>query len=49
MSRRAAAHRNPDDPPVPEIGDEFSAGRALVDLGERLPRARRAGRAGRAR
>ncbi|MBY8876264.1 dsRBD fold-containing protein [Actinacidiphila acidipaludis] len=33
---RTAAHRNPDDPPVPEIGDEYAAGRALLALGRQL-------------
>lgn len=33
------AHRNPHDPPVPEIGDEYAAGRALLDLGKQLLRA----------
>lgn len=32
------AHRNPADPDVPEIGDELAAGRALIDLGNRLVR-----------
>jgi hypothetical protein len=36
---RAAAHRKPGDPPVPEIGDEYAAGRALIDLGHQLLRA----------
>lgn len=30
------AHRNPGDPPVPEIGDELAVGRALIDLGSQL-------------
>ncbi|MCD0485963.1 DUF1876 domain-containing protein [Streptacidiphilus sp. ASG 303] len=30
------ARRSPRDPQVPEIGDEFAVGRALVDLGHRL-------------
>lgn len=30
------ARRNPHDPPVPEIGDEYAAGRALLDLGRQL-------------
>lgn len=33
---RATAHRNPGDPPVPEIGDEYAAGRALLALGHQL-------------
>ncbi|SEG81208.1 protein of unknown function [Actinacidiphila yanglinensis] len=33
---RTTAHRNPHDPPAPEIGDEYAAGRALLDLGKRL-------------
>ncbi|GHC34595.1 DUF1876 domain-containing protein [Streptomyces cinnamoneus] len=31
-----AARRAPGDENVPEIGDEFAAGRALRDLGSRL-------------
>jgi hypothetical protein len=34
-----SAHRNPLDAEVPQIGDEFAAGRALVELGHRLLRA----------
>ncbi|GAA2899165.1 DUF1876 domain-containing protein [Streptosporangium fragile] len=30
------AHRNPSDEPVPEIGDELAAARALTDLANRL-------------
>lgn len=30
------AHRNPDDPPAPEIGDELAVCRALEDLAARL-------------
>ncbi|ETK32328.1 DUF1876 domain-containing protein [Microbispora corallina] len=30
------ARRNPADRPVPEIGDELAAGRALADLGAKL-------------
>jgi hypothetical protein len=30
------ARRNPPDRPVPEIGDELAAGRALADLAHRL-------------
>lgn len=33
------AHRNPHDPPDPAIGDEYAAGRALLDLGKQLLRA----------
>jgi hypothetical protein len=33
-----SAHRNPNDPPVPDIGDEYAAGRALLDLGKQLLR-----------
>jgi hypothetical protein len=36
---RTTAHRNPHDPPVPEIGDEYAAGRALLELGRQLLRA----------
>ncbi|GAA2906891.1 hypothetical protein GCM10010517_73180 [Streptosporangium fragile] len=32
----AHARRNPSDRPVPEIGDELAAGRALADLAARL-------------
>ncbi|MEV7179030.1 dsRBD fold-containing protein [Kitasatospora sp. NPDC093679] len=39
LESRTDAHRNPHDPPVPEIGDEYAAGRALVDLGHQLLRA----------
>jgi hypothetical protein len=39
LSSRATARRNPHDPPVPEIGDEYAAGRALLDLGKQLLRA----------
>lgn len=39
LRSRATAHRGPNDPSVPEIGDEFAAGRALVDLGHQLLRA----------
>ncbi|MCW2878485.1 MAG: hypothetical protein JWQ95_2585 [Sphaerisporangium sp.] len=30
------ARRNPVDRPVPEIGDELAAGRALADLADKL-------------
>jgi hypothetical protein len=30
------ARRNPSDRPVPEIGDELAAGRALMDLAAKL-------------
>ncbi|MFD3921972.1 dsRBD fold-containing protein [Streptomyces sp. NPDC058595] len=33
---RTTARRNPRDRPVPEIGDEYAAGRALLELGQRL-------------
>ncbi|KIQ65919.1 hypothetical protein TR51_10530 [Kitasatospora griseola] len=39
LESRTEAHRNPRDPSVPEIGDEYAAGRALVDLGHQLLRA----------
>jgi hypothetical protein len=32
----AHARRNPDDPPVPGIGDELAVGRALAKLGAKL-------------
>lgn len=33
---RTSAHRNPHDRAVPEIGDEYAAGRALLALGRQL-------------
>ncbi|MER5352147.1 dsRBD fold-containing protein [Kitasatospora sp. NPDC002551] len=36
LHSRTEAHRNPQDPPVPEIGDEYAAARALIDLGQQL-------------
>ena len=36
LTGHGAAHRNPADPDVPEIGDELAAGRALRDLGRQL-------------
>jgi hypothetical protein len=39
LESRTVAQRSPNDTPVPEIGDEFAAGRALVDLGHQLLRA----------
>ncbi|MEV6164920.1 dsRBD fold-containing protein [Streptomyces sp. NPDC052052] len=39
LQSRTSAHRNPHDAPVPEIGDEYAAGRALIDLGNQLLRA----------
>jgi hypothetical protein len=39
LESRTVARRSPNDAPVPEIGDEFAAGRALVDLGHQLLRA----------
>ncbi|MGW6914196.1 dsRBD fold-containing protein [Kitasatospora sp. NPDC054939] len=39
LETRTAANRSPNDPPVPEIGDEYAAGRALVELGHQLLRA----------
>ncbi|MER7673996.1 dsRBD fold-containing protein [Kitasatospora sp. NPDC096128] len=41
LETRTTAHRNPHDPAVPEIGDEYAAARALIDLGQRLLRAGR--------
>ncbi|MGY5032672.1 dsRBD fold-containing protein [Streptomyces sp. 900116325] len=41
LRSRASAQRNPNDTPVPEIGDEFAVGRALIDLGNQLLRAGR--------
>jgi hypothetical protein len=34
----AYARRNPGDPPVPSIGDELAAGRALYELAGKLMR-----------
>lgn len=34
LEGRTEAHRNPHDPPAPEIGDEYAAGHALIDLGQ---------------
>ncbi|MGW2694430.1 dsRBD fold-containing protein [Streptomyces sp. NPDC001296] len=39
MESCAAAHRNPYDMAVPEIGDELAAGRALIAMGQKLLRA----------
>ncbi|MEV7238171.1 dsRBD fold-containing protein [Streptomyces sp. NPDC051020] len=39
LQSRTSAQRNPHDAPVPEIGDEYAAGRALIDLGNQLLRA----------
>lgn len=39
LQATSASMRDPVDRPVPEIGDEFAAGRALVDLGYQLLRA----------
>ncbi|MFD5432950.1 DUF1876 domain-containing protein [Kitasatospora sp. NPDC127067] len=39
LESRTTARRNPNDPAVPEIGDEYAAARALIDLGHRLLRA----------
>jgi hypothetical protein len=39
LESRAEARRSPHDPQVPEIGDEFAVGRALIDLGHQLIRA----------
>ncbi|MFJ8113944.1 DUF1876 domain-containing protein [Streptomyces sp. NPDC096132] len=36
LTGHGAAHRNPEDTAVPEIGDELAAGRALRDLGRQL-------------
>ncbi|MFF9208827.1 MULTISPECIES: DUF1876 domain-containing protein [unclassified Streptomyces] len=36
VTGRGAARRNPVDRPVPEIGDELAASRALEDLSIRL-------------
>ncbi|MFD5466757.1 dsRBD fold-containing protein [Kitasatospora sp. NPDC127059] len=41
LESRADAHRNPHDPPAPEIGDEYAAARALIDLGNQMLRAGR--------
>jgi hypothetical protein len=39
LQSRTSAQRNPHDVLVPEIGDEYAAGRALIDLGNQLLRA----------
>lgn len=36
VTGRGVAHRNPIDRPIPEIGDELAASRALEDLAIRL-------------
>ncbi|GGK95831.1 DUF1876 domain-containing protein [Streptomyces flaveus] len=36
LAGHGAAHRNPADMDVPEIGDKLAAGRALHDLGRQL-------------
>ncbi|QKV90610.1 DUF1876 domain-containing protein [Streptomyces sp. NA02950] len=36
LTGHGAARCHPEDPDVPEIGDELAAGRALHDLGEQL-------------
>ncbi|MFF4837476.1 DUF1876 domain-containing protein [Streptomyces sp. NPDC001315] len=36
LTGHGAAHRNPADTDVPEIGDELAAGRAMRDLGRQL-------------
>lgn len=36
LTGHGAAHRNPVDTDVPEIGDELAAGRAMRDLGLQL-------------
>jgi hypothetical protein len=43
LQAHSASLRDPVDRPVAEIGDEFAAGRALVDLGYQLLRAGQAG------
>lgn len=41
LAGEGIARRNPHDRPVPEIGDELAAARALTDLAERLMSAAR--------
>ena len=36
LRAEGVAKRNPHDPSVPEIGDEFAVGRALSELGRQL-------------
>lgn len=36
LRAEGVAKRNPRDPSVPEIGDEFAVGRALSELGRQL-------------
>lgn len=38
LTGRGEAHRSPYDSDVPRIGDELAAGRALMDLGNKLLR-----------
>jgi hypothetical protein len=39
LQAHSASLRDPVDRPMPQIGDEFAAGRALIDLGYQLLRA----------
>ena len=39
LEGRGSSHRNPHDVSIPEIGDEYAAGRALIELGRQLLRA----------
>ncbi|GAA1962495.1 dsRBD fold-containing protein [Kitasatospora viridis] len=43
---RTLAHRSPQDPPVAGIGDDYAAGRALIELGHRLLRSGTTGTTG---
>jgi hypothetical protein len=38
LTGHGEAHRSPYDSDVPRIGDELAAGRALMDLGQKLLR-----------
>ncbi|MBL0885997.1 DUF1876 domain-containing protein [Myceligenerans indicum] len=38
LESRGTARRNPDDPEVPEIGEELATARALRDLADQLLR-----------
>ncbi|BFV60644.1 hypothetical protein KCMC57_up57480 [Kitasatospora sp. CMC57] len=39
LESHTTAQRSPHDAPVPEIGEEFAVGRALIELGHQLLRA----------
>ncbi|WP_042368271.1 dsRBD fold-containing protein [Streptacidiphilus neutrinimicus] len=39
LEGNGSSHRNPHDTEIADIGDEYAAGRALVELGRQLLRA----------